>query len=376
MRIWVFSLLVMAACRSASEEPHRAEEESVIKEIIRGEPYCGDCEIQLRGVATLGDPADPAPAEDAMTRSCGVARLSSGEFLVGVPVGGEEVLVYESGGPALRVIGRRGGGPGEFRGDLSLVVDAGDTIHVLERNNGEIQTFPAEGDFIRGFPLSGRMDSFVLLSSGEFLLLPVLSKRAEETEFLFHVYSRTGTLLRRIEEYSEIVGADDQWVINSARPDGFWEGWIGRYSLNLRDQEGKVVRTLTREVEWFPPLEEVNPGFPFTAQLPPFLWQLRQDLEGRLWVYAIVPDPHWKPTPQPERDDWNVTPATTRHMFDTMIEVIDLESGRSIVSGRFDDWLGLVCGSSLVYAVVETESGDTQLRIFEQAVRHRGGKGN
>jgi hypothetical protein len=327
-------------------------------------------------VATLGDPEDPAPADDAMGYTCGVARLSSGEFLVGVPVGGEEVLVYGNGGPAVRVIGRRGEGPGEFRGDLSLAVDAGDTVHVLERNNGRIQTFSESGEFIRGFKLPSRIDSFVLLSSGEFLLLPVLSKRVGETEFLFHFYSRAGSLLGRIERYSEIIREEDQWIISPAQPEGFWEGWIGRYSVNLRDNEGNLLRTLSRNADWFPPLERVDPGFPFTAQLPPFLWQFRQDEEGRLWVYVIVPDPHWRPTPPAERHVWQVTPETTRHMFDTMIEVIDLETATPLVSGRFDDVLTLVCGSSLVYAVVETEGGDTRLKVFAQAVRNRAGERN
>jgi hypothetical protein len=122
-------------------------------------------------------------------------------------------------------------------------------------------------------------------------------------------------------------------------------------------------RTLTRTVDWFPADGDFPEGAYRTVPPPPMLVHVSEDSAGRLWTYSAVPDPAWTPgIPMRPSPEW------FRRTFDTVIEVIDLKSGRLIAAGRHASRLGPMCGSSLLYELVETSDGDTYLRVLEPTV--------
>jgi streptogramin lyase len=59
------------------------------------------------------------------------------------------VLKFDKDGNFLKVLGKKGKGPGEFDLPHSLVFDAQGLLHIADRNNARIQVIDADGNYIR-----------------------------------------------------------------------------------------------------------------------------------------------------------------------------------------------------------------------------------
>lgn len=75
-------------------------------------------------------------------------RQADGTLLV-ADGGSREVRWFAADGTPLRVAGRRGEGPGEFRGPLSLLPWAGDTVAVLDHDQRRLTLFGGSGEVVR-----------------------------------------------------------------------------------------------------------------------------------------------------------------------------------------------------------------------------------
>jgi len=353
-----WSWIVVLACASCSAETGNPD---TLPGDFSGPAACADCEIDLVEVAVLGDPADPASVwEGAGQAPCVVGRMNSGEFLVSAPVGGGEILVYEAEGPSTRSIGHPGEGPGEFGSHLRLTVGPGDTLYVLDEDSPRLQVLTPFGGYVRSLNFPWRVSTFALLPTGEIVIHPAPRPGSPDALPLFFLYSRSGEEIRSFGEPDKMLTELDQWAVTPAPDGGFWESNTRRYEARLRKPDGTVTRTVRRTVDWFPPDAELDPGFPMTGPLPTILHHVRDDGKGLLWVYLLRPDDDWEPPSSPE-----ITPGSTRRMFDTVIEVLDLQKSRLVTSLRLDEWLGSACGSNLTYTVFYTESGDTRIRVLE-----------
>lgn len=149
--------------------------------------------------------------------------------------------------------------------------------------------------------------------------------------------------------------------VSAAHLGGSWTSSIWNYQFHLWSGPESLDVTFIREADWFPPWDEVLPDEMYeTIPPPPFFVHISEDSDGRLWTYSQVPDPAWEPRiPRQPSYEWG------RRTFDTIVEVIDLESARVIAQGRLDRTLGIVCSSHLMYAIVETEIGDTRVQVVE-----------
>lgn len=84
----------------------------------------------------------------------GARRLSDGRVVVanGKPL---ELRVYNGAGKLLSRIGRRGDGPGEFRGRLDLLTAGGDSLLVYDQGSTRLMLFSADGKLAREWPPTG-----------------------------------------------------------------------------------------------------------------------------------------------------------------------------------------------------------------------------
>ncbi|MGH7553985.1 MAG: 6-bladed beta-propeller [Longimicrobiales bacterium] len=78
----------------------------------------------------------------------GAVRLSDGRIVI-ANTGSVELRVYDGQGRYLQTIGRRGGGPGEFRRPDHIRRAAGDTIEVWDAMLGPISVFDPQGRYVR-----------------------------------------------------------------------------------------------------------------------------------------------------------------------------------------------------------------------------------
>jgi hypothetical protein len=103
----------------------------------------------------------------------GAVRLSRGQIVVG-DRGAQELRWFDSLGVHLRTVGRRGEGPGEFSGLVS-VYQREDSVMVFDERLQRLSVFDSEGIFVRSFqvPTNPGMVAGVF-SDGSVLLSSVL----------------------------------------------------------------------------------------------------------------------------------------------------------------------------------------------------------
>jgi hypothetical protein len=124
-----------------------------------------------------------------------------------------------------------------------------------------------------------------------------------------------------------------------------------------------LALALTREADWFPRGVSWSAEMARTEPPPPLITHLHETERGQLWVYVATADRNWSPDiPDPGSADW------LRASFDTMVEVIDVADGAVLADYRSDEYLGGVCGTPLVYAVVPTRDGDVRVQVFDPVV--------
>jgi hypothetical protein len=180
---------------------------------------------------------------------------------------------------------------------------------------------------------------------------------------IFTVRRVDGQLLERIPALPaapELWGS--QWFV-SPSPAGVWTGPADRFELVLWSLDGQRLRTLTWNVDWFPPGVQPDPGFPLTAPPPPMLLHASQDDEHRLWVYVAIPDPNFEPLSDP-RAAYELNAETISRYFDTYVEVVDLDRTQVIARTTYETMLRPVCGDQAVYAAFHSADGDTRVRVL------------
>ena len=107
---------------------------------------------------------------------------------------------------------------------------------------------------------------------------------------------------------------------------------------------GELLQTFERAADWFP--DGGSAGHSAAPGRPPATGTraMHLDQSGRLWVYISRPAPDWEdrlertpPDAHPEWGPWKYGPGSS----EAVIEVLDLESGRVLVSQVVDlegDW--------------------------------------
>jgi len=135
------------------------------------------------------------------------------------------------------------------------------------------------------------------------------------------------------------------------------------------DSSGRLLRTITREVEWFEPWFEPPAANAREQAPPPSPIGVYQDGEGLLWTLVHVADANWRPLPPGDVTEGGLTVTTMQQrnrLHDTMVEVIDPESGRLLSSLRLDAYVRGFAGRGIVYSYVEDELGEHPRFVLEQ----------
>lgn len=133
----------------------------------------------------------------------------------------------------------------------------------------------------------------------------------------------------------------------------FWAAHPNRYWIEEWELEG-IRRRIVRDAAWFPS----HPGgFGFSPDEPPkpMLVDLQVDSRGRLWVLATVADQNWRTAlvglpDEAHGGEVRYVPEDINDYLDTVVEVIDPDSGQLLLSSRFDAFLRF-SGPKHVYSV-------------------------
>ena len=95
-------------------------------------------------LGTAGEPSFPGP----FNHPADVAVGPNGDIYVADGYGNSRVHRFSATGQLILSWGSRGMGPGEFRVPHGVWVDRNDRVYVADRENGRVQLFTPEGEFI------------------------------------------------------------------------------------------------------------------------------------------------------------------------------------------------------------------------------------
>jgi hypothetical protein len=333
---------------------------------IKPSPSCRQCTITVRPEVTLGTDSGDGIIEHSESRA---VRDGRGRYYV-IGLYGSTIKVFDPRGKYLTSIGRKGEGPGEYKGIGRVLVGPKDSLFVLDQEARRYTVLDAAYHFVRTviLPLGPETVS-VRLASGDFVIaLPL--RTPERIGQPLHLIGADGHIIRSFGSKTGVYRPDVPYLVRRqlavADRSYVWSSYLNQYVIELIDvATGAVTRSMSREVSWFPNwMLPVARGAQSEAPQP-LIMDLNQDSNGHLWVLAAVPDPHWREAVAPrKKGDREFSVRDDQLYFDTVIEVIDVKTGTLLATRRVPDALNQFIGDGLVGTVLEDATGSPRLQVW------------
>jgi len=345
------AVAVLAACGGAETT---ADGTGIDRE-IDPRATCPECRIVLHHVASIGRLEDAASIGPASR----LAIDHRGRYLLGPTFTMGEVAVYSPSGDLIGSIGRSGRGPGELGTPRYVAATRGDSVVVMDRT--ALNMFTAGGTFVRGrlLPSGVQSFSFLLLDDGR-----VLVNNYRPTRPAFGLLDETFAEVRFFGRTIQSMDWDSlQYQLTRGADGNLIAAQVNYgYVLEVWDTTGTLVRRYRRNVEWFPPwtmepVDESRPSAPRPYQ--PRITGLHTDGQGRLWVCVTVADPRASEAAEEDYD----------RRLDTVIEILEMPSGRLYMSQRLDIAVGEPLDNGFLYDREEDrETGLLRFRVWRPEV--------
>lgn len=340
----------------------------------------------LHGQRVLTSEPEPAriSASQVMTVSPEVADepnallwIDEEVLLLAPAITPSELRLVDKTGSLVRTLGRTGEGPGEFKNITAVSLDPSGNILVFDSGLARLTVLSVEGRVIsttslahhglRGVPGASASvgDALVmnaLAYSSDYLgywvfmvrptspdLAPVGSARAE-------VRPTTGVGLAQWRKVA--TGGGRIFVVPRLR-----------YEIEVYNgATAEPVDRLVREVEWFPAISDEDylaeiadgEGILVTDQGPRPMVDSAVMHGGLLWVASHVPARDWKDA---------VARESFTEPWETVVEAIDVGTGRVVGSERFGFWARGFTNRGELVSYTESPDGEPRLKVWSLSMR-------
>ena len=336
-RLAALALLVLPS-------PASAQEVTVLTENL-----CASCALEITPDVLLG-----ADGESVIGSAWDIQRLSDGRFTMAFQniSAWAEFTVFSADGSDFRRVGREGEGPGEY-GHVVWVREHGEELYVFDNRRRRMTVLDSDFEAVRTAPV-GCLDcngfDMAMLPDGGVALnyfMPGGSREeafSADAGFALHILGPDGQTLHFMDEIptkSLLTPSRDPYRFLDVAPDGsLLSLHLTSYRIDRWDPAtGELLETFARGADWFPDGQSYShaaaPGRPPTTGTR----AMHLDDAGRVWVYISRPAPDWEdrlertpPDAHPEWGPWKYGPGSS----EGVIEVLDLESGRVLVSQVLD----------------------------------------
>jgi hypothetical protein len=328
---------------------------------IESKLWCPTCKISSRVVTAL----DPENIDGKLAQ---VARSTAGRVL---NLDRGVLKLFSSDGRFIKAIGRQGGGPGEFEIIRNIFFGPDETIHVIDAALARHSIFDQNGDFVRSFPFAIPIGDLglpvVALSQDRMVVNAVFASRADAGHALA-VLDKNGDRIKLLDSgVYERSRSWLQWRLLYARPNG--ELLVGKpwaFSIDVYDEKLNKTLTLVRNVPNrvdIETLRDLPSDGVFDIAAAPRLRAVWEDDSGRLWLYYTSPSPRWKAA-APQVKGAPMSPSlVSRPRLQTVLEVIDLKTNRTLARRVEEGSPGLSLGGGYVARYFEKEDGEPAITI-------------
>lgn len=311
-------------------------------------PTCGTCRVDTTRLTTLG-----ADSLDGFLTSypLWVSMDQQSRIYVGLQPPGDLLLTFDTTGRFLGRVGRKGTGPAEFTFPVAAISRSNGDLLVWDFRQSTLTTLDRQFRHLRR--VHQPSPPVALLPDGHQLVVAARADR-QGVGYPLHIYDDSG---RRVNSFGAVgrYDASEEWrlmrTVTVDRDGSIWSASQDEYRIEQWTSQLEHARTLARTVPWMPRVTVRSDGV--TGVEPnAMIVALSVDRERRLWVYSRVAAERWRealgtPVLRPGRP--NAYPRRDRgRLYDTMVDVIDLNSGSLLVSNRLRMHVRFVLRSDLV----------------------------
>lgn len=334
------------------------------------------CPLSVRFVTALGDTT--GGAEGFLGNPNSIARLANGGYLVVDRHDQDRLKRFSPRGEYLGHVGRHGQGPGEFQTLQFVTVLAGDTVETFDLSQRRVTVFDPSWRPVRTTNLHTTAWEMARLDDGSRVIAGYRFE-PDRTGIPLHHFAADGQILQSFGAESGPIDMRKHHVFYRQLTRGscarcVWSAHLPRYQLAEWGLDGKLVRSLERNVEWFPGTERA--GYTDAATPPaPGIQAIHLDSDGILWVLIHVADAQWKAGLGPVKDPYGRTYtgiADYDRYFDSIIEAIDPAAARVVGSGRFDQAIRGFTQDGHLFGYAIARSGEPFIPIWSVSLSEEG----
>ena len=363
--IAALALTVIVGC--GSDRPMEADDEAALtpaqQTLAAG---CPPCEVELETRLVITDSAGQGFFDsDAPI----VQRDRSGRYYA-APWQSAELLVFDSTGVQVDLIGRRGQGPGEFEWVIPPTVGLADSLLVwdaaLRRTAVYSPSLEFERDYRFPFP------PVFVFDDGSILVNENIPD-PDHIGYPLHVLAPDGEILRsfgqdppefradQAAQYSRalaVTGEGQLWTSPNARLElELWDPWTGEQLRELPTEwpEFRIDESGGREAD----PRRYEPSTRVTG--------LIHEPEGVLWVLLRHAAPDWEPTYGPDEPipREGLSLEERERFYQWAVLAADDASGEILGEGRFPYPIRMLPGSGFFMSVARVVGEHVEVEIWE-----------
>jgi hypothetical protein len=279
--------------------------------------------------------------------------------------------IYDSAGNFIQELGRKGDGPGEFNYAVTVNVDAQGKILVWDMNNRET-VLDAGYRFVRQY--FQRAATLVILPDGRRVTNYSVAD-AFNNPAPVSVYDTLGKVLGAFGVVDIPTPDNDAWranrAIGRAQGDAVWVARTDMYRLERWSTKGHLTNVFSRSAPWFPVTRGRSVG-EYGAEPTPVVRAAREDAQGRLWFVVSVPARNWKQFLGPPRLTAGRPPSYPQRvrsaLYDTIIDVIDVRTGKLLVSQRVPGMMQFILDDDLLASYRQDSEGTPIIDVWRVRV--------
>jgi hypothetical protein len=295
---------------------------------------CSPCKLDITPVVTLGTQSGIGE----LTELTAITRDRSGRYWVAA-ANGQEIAIFDASGKPAKRIGRKGKGPGEYQ-FISMMTAVGDEIHVFDDRNATLTVLNSNGRVIRTMAMPTVLAAAHTTNGS--LVVNSLIRTRDKVWSPLHVLNSKGAVVRSFGEQGEAFRSDIPFsghrrIAPSSRG-GVWSAMVTRYEIERWADNGSRQQIIAPRTEWFRP-HTSTPSFTPEEPPLPILAAIREHRPRYLLAMISVADAQWKSSLRPAKTtshELTHAPTSLNDYFDTLVEAIDIETGKRVASRRMD----------------------------------------
>jgi hypothetical protein len=330
---------------------------------------CSSCVIHVDTLLQIRDP----DGRGGLSTPSGIARTRDGNWLVTSFENPGQISVFSPTGRALRTVGRSGEGPGEYRSATLVTVGPADSVWVFDSQLMRVSVLDASLNYSRSYRVVTRPVLDLTVFPDSRLLVSAEYRTGERAGFPLHVVEPDGRVTISLGTETPAYRSEEDTYLNRrsfwpADRSAVWTADIVRYRLQQWSLEGRKLKEINRNVDWFRP----HTTYPYPSDIssqppPPGLVSVHQDSSGLLWTLIRVPDPRWRSAVGPRRNSAgrnSIGVLQRSRYWDTVVEAIDPLTGTLVASYRLDAVLNRFVANRMAFQYEEDEVGEPRIVIW------------